>query len=173
MQIEFLVRPEEPADIEMVFTVNELAFGRQDEARLVDLLRPTHNTLLSLVAVKHPRVIGHCLFTPVEIRRERAVVAHGAALGPVAVHPEFQRKGIGSALIRQGMEELKAMGHAFVVVLGHSGYYPRFGFEISQQYGIRCKWNTPPEVFMVHELTPGALKTASGVVHYAPEFDSV
>jgi putative acetyltransferase len=84
-------------------------------------------------------------------------MAEGVGLGPVAVLPDFQNEGFGSRLIRAGVERCRAAGQGFMVVLGHSDYYPRFGFRPSVEFGIRSEWGVPDEAFMVMELEEGAL----------------
>lgn len=168
-----MVRLEAPADAAAVFHVNESAFGRPDEARLVERLRSTDTTLLSLVAEVNGRVVGHVLFTTVELKSENGASAGGAALGPVAVLPDHQRQGIGDALIRDGLEMLRQMGQPFCVVLGHSSYYPRFGFQPTDLFGIRCQWDVPPEVFMALALRPDGLEGKTGTVMYAEAFQDV
>lgn len=164
------IREEELHDIAAVRYVNEQAFGGPAEADLVDALRSRHKVTLSLVAVKDERVVGHILFSPVTIKS--GVKAFSAlGLGPMAVLPEYQRRGIGSALVRAGLADCRKMGHECVVVLGHREYYPRFGFVPASKWGIECKWGVPDEVFMVIELREGALRGRAGVAKYQPEFD--
>jgi len=162
-----LVRRERPADRSSIHRLNQLAFGRPAEAELVDALRSAGAVLLSLVAVEQGGVVGHILFSPVTIDSALAV-----GLGPMAVQPGRQRAGIGSALIRASLEELRRAGHCAVVVLGHPGYYPRFGFVRASQHRIRWEHDCPEEAFMVLELRPGGLP-AGGVVRFRPEFDGV
>jgi putative acetyltransferase len=92
--------------------------------------------------------------------------AEGVGLGPVAVLPEFQNEGIGSQLIWAGIERCREAGQGFMVVLGHSDYYPRFGFRPSVEFGIRSEWDVPDEVFMVMELEAGVLENKSGINRY-------
>ncbi len=94
-------------------------------------------------------------------------------MGPVAVTPERQKQGIGSALIREGLERLRQAGYELLVVEGSPAYYPRFGFLDASPFGITCQFNPPPGCFMVLELRPGAAKGKSGVVYYTPEFEAV
>jgi putative acetyltransferase len=94
-------------------------------------------------------------------------------LAPMAVAPEHQRKGIGSALVRAGLEQCKRLGFGAVVVLGHPAYYPRFGFMSSAHFGIACEYEVPEDVFMVVELQPGFLRGASGKVKYHAAFGDV
>lgn len=91
----------------------------------------------------------------------------------MAVLPECQRQGIGSLLVREGLRECQRIGHEIVVVLGHPEYYPRFGFVPASSKGLRSEYDVPDEVFMVAELTPGALKGRTGLVKYHPEFNAV
>ena len=165
------IRAERAEDFEAVRRVNEAAFGRPDEARLVDRLRGVRPHV-SLVAVEEGRVVGHIFFSPVSIESlARGVAAMG--LGPMAVVPERQGGGVGSRLVREGLQECRRAGCGVVVVLGHADYYPRFGFARAGGKGLRCKWPVGDEHFMVSELTPGALDGAGGLVEYRPEFDEV
>ncbi len=166
------IRPETPADIPAIFHVNQRAFGRDNEARLVNKLRGENAITLSLVAQVDEAIVGHILFSPVTIR-DGETEWQALGLGPVAVLPEFQKQGIGSKLIRAALAELKMRGHGVVIVLGHAEYYPRFGFQPSQPFGIRWEVDVPAEVFMLTELTPGALRGRRGVVRYHPAFADV
>ena len=91
----------------------------------------------------------------------------------MAVAPGNQRQGIGSALVRAGLDECKKLGFGAVVVLGHADYYPRFGFVPSTRFGIGCEYDVPEDVFMAMELQQGALRGVSGKVKYHPAFGSV
>jgi putative acetyltransferase len=166
------VRPEAAGDETSVREVNVAAFPGPAEADLVDKLRSAQVITLSLVAVSNDRIVGHALFSPVNIESGGAGLA-GLGLGPVAVLPDFQRRDIGSSLIKAGIAQLRRDGQTFVVVLGHPDYYPRFGFRPTAEFGIRCEWDVPPEAFMVMELCEGALAGHKGVVKYRPEFDEV
>jgi putative acetyltransferase len=95
------------------------------------------------------------------------------ALGPMAVRPASQRRGIGSALVHEGLNACRALGHDVVVVLGHARFYPRFGFVPARSVGLMSEYAVPDEAFMVAELTPGALRNRRGVVYYASEFSLV
>jgi putative acetyltransferase len=116
------VRHEQPQDIPLIQKVNELAFGRTNEAELVNRLRDGGAGTLSLVAVEEGQVAGHLLFSPVTIESGESS-SEGVGLAPAAVLPEYQKQGIGSELIGQGIKELKDAGHSVVVVLGHPDYY--------------------------------------------------
>ena len=95
------------------------------------------------------------------------------ALAPLAVAPAYQKKGIGGRLIGQGLAAAKELGFSSVIVLGHSGYYPRFGFQKASKWGIKCPFEVPDEVFMALELTPRALSGHAGTVQYPSEFYEV
>lgn len=161
------IRAERMEDISAVRRVNELAFGQPNEANIVDSLRASARPYISLVAVQDEQVIGHIFFSPVTIEAEEPSAVLG--LAPMAVLPEYQRQGIGSQLVREGLKECQRIGCDVVVVLGHPEYYPRFGFVPASRKGLRCQYQVPDEVFMVAELKPNAL-TARGLVKYRPEF---
>jgi putative acetyltransferase len=158
-------RPENPDDMHAIRRVHELAFQRKSEADLMDALRDSGDFIISLVAVQDDQVVGHVLFSPVVIRNEKSA-STAMGLGPLAVLPAYQRKGIGSKLVTQGLQACKTNGYPIVVVLGHPAYYPRFGFTPSKPLGITCEGEAPEEAFMVVELEEGALKGVSGVVSY-------
>ena len=164
-----MVREELPEDISAVRLVNVRAFGRTQEADIIDKLRQNCSDLLSLVAVRQNDVVGHILFSPATVESEDRSV-QGMGLAPIAVRPDCQRQGIGSELIRAGIEKLKSSRCAFVVVLGHLQYYPRFGFERASRYGIRSEWQVPEEAFMILMLDESEMRSVSGVAKYRPEF---
>jgi putative acetyltransferase len=163
------IRRERPVDAAAVREVNMLAFGQPDEAALVHRLRQRAALYLGLVAVDEGAIVGHILFTPVPLHAGDGIVTL-LALAPMAVRPGRQREGIGSALVREGLAACHAEGHDVVVVVGHPGFYPRFGFVRAQPLGITSEPAFPDEAFMVAELTPGALQGRRGVIRYGPEF---
>ena len=168
-----IIRAETPVDIPAIRRVNELAFGRPEEAKLVEKLRAAAAITLSLVAIQNEEVVGHVVFSPVTIRAEDGSGVAAVALGPVAVLPEWQNQGVGGALIRQGLAECQGAGHELVIVLGHRDYYPRFGFVAAAKHNIHYPQPLPEGVFMVAELQPQALNNVRGVVHYHPAFADV
>jgi len=168
------VRPERPDDHEAVFEINHEAFGGDSEARLVEALRrsPAFIPELSLVALDGSRTVGHILFTKILVRDSGQ--SHDAlALAPMGVLPAHQKQGIGTALVRRGLQDARALGHSVVIVVGHPEYYPRFGFVPAKPLGIRAPFEVPSEAFMVLELRPNALKGVHGEVEYPPEFNPV
>lgn len=162
------IRVERPGDHAAVAALHVRAFGQPAEARLVEALRAAGAATLSLVAERDGRVLGHVLFSPVVVRDgTRAWDAIG--LGPVAALPEQQRQGIGSALVRAGLDACRELGHRVVFVLGHATYYPRFGFRPAVAAGLRWEHGHDGS-FFVAELDAGALEGRRGVVCYRPEF---
>jgi len=155
----------------MVRAITEQAFGQALEADIVDKLRAQCEEVLSLVAEDKDLVVGHILFSPVVIETPERAVA-GMGLAPVSVAQDRQRKGVGSALIRQGLAMLRASGCPFVIVLGHPEYYPRFGFQPASKFGIQCPWEgVPDEAFMIRMLNEDAMKGVSGRARYRDEFN--
>ena len=164
------IRPETPDDSRPVRQINELAFGQPAEADLVDKLRRTCADALSLVA-DDGEVVGHILFTPVVVQGTEQRLA-GMGLAPMAVRPDRQRQGVGSQLVRRGLELLSERGCPFVVVVGHPEYYPRFGFAPASKHGLLSQWEGMPDAaFMVLVLDAQAMAGASGVAKYRDEFN--
>jgi putative acetyltransferase len=164
------VRSESDVDRAAIRAVNEAAFGSPVEADIIDALRAKGVELVSLVADRDGAILGHILFSPVSLAGHDALELMG--LGPMAVLPREQRKGIGSALVREGLRQCRQLGAQAVVVVGHPQYYPRFGFAPASRYGIRCEYDVPDDVFMIAELETGALRNASGLVRYDSAFGS-
>jgi putative acetyltransferase len=160
------IREERPGDIIAIREVNQRAFRQDEEGNIVDALRSNGAVLLSLVAALNGRVVGHIMYSPASIGDE----VTGAALGPMAVLPEHQRRGIGSQLVETGNAKLKDAGYPFIAVLGHAGFYPRFGFRPASTFGIRCEWDVPDDVFMVLVLDPAKMQDVRGLAKYRPEF---
>jgi NAD(P)H dehydrogenase (quinone) len=166
-----LIRNEEEKDRAAVHALNVVAFETPTEANLVDALRQKARPVVSLVAQVNQTVVGHIMFSPVKLSGHSELIIMG--LAPMAVEPEHQRKGIGSALVRAGVEQCKKLGCGAVVVLGHPEYYPRFGFAPSASFGISCEYDVPEEVFMAIELQPGFLDGVPGKVKYHAAFGSM
>ena len=162
------IRRETPADHPAIRALHEQAFGGPAEARLVDALRAAKKLVVSLVAVHQERLVGHIAFSPVMVT-DAPVGLRAVGLAPMSVLPEFQNRGIGSRLVREGLDACKRRGEAVVVVLGHATYYPRFGFLKATEYGLNNEYSAI-DSFMVLELQAGALQNVHGVVKYAPEF---
>jgi putative acetyltransferase len=163
------IRPEIPEDLASIYYVNQKAFGRSQEADLVDKLRKRGVLTISLVAVQETVIVGHIAFSPVEIASQKS--SFGAlTLAPIAVLPTHQNKGIGSQLVIAGLEECRRLGHEIVVLAGHPNYYPRFGFVPAYPKGVECEFEVPDEAWMIRELKEGALAGRRGKVRFQPEF---
>jgi putative acetyltransferase len=166
-----LIRVEEQRDWAAVHAVNVSAFETPLEATIVDALRDQAQPLVSLIAEDNGAIVGHIMFSPVSLSGHPALGIMG--LAPMAVAPAHQRKGIGSALVRAGLDQCRQLGFGAVVVLGHPVYYPRFGFSSSARFGIGCEYEVPEEAFMVVELLAGVLRGASGTAKYHAAFSDV
>lgn len=165
------IRPEQPDDIAAVREINETAFGQPTEAAIVDTLRTACPDAVSLVAVEDDRIVGHIFFSPVFVSAGNEAT-QGMGLAPMAVLPERQRQGIGSLLVRAGIETLRERNCPFIIVLGHPEYYPRFGFVPASHYGLSCQWDgVPDEAFMALILDEAAVAGISGTARYRDEFD--
>jgi len=148
------------------------AFGREDEARIVDRLRGKADPQGALVALCEGRVVGHALLGPVAIRGAGGETA-AFALAPLAVDPDFQGQGVGSALVRAGIDAAGDLGEQVIFVLGEPAFCVRFGFEPAARHGLRFPSPVPEEAFMVLELETGALGGRRGEVIYPAAFSSV
>ncbi|MEX1231038.1 MAG: N-acetyltransferase [Planctomycetaceae bacterium] len=166
-----MIRDEEPRDIADVRRINEGAFETPAEARLVDALQEQVASLISLVAIVDDAVVGHILFSPVTLEGHPQLKLAG--LAPMAVLPSHQRQGIGTALVTAGLERCREAGYDAVVVLGHPGFYLRFGFVPASRFEIRSEYDVPDEVFMIAELRPHALDGVSGVIRFHTAFKDV
>jgi putative acetyltransferase len=164
------IRQETPAAQDAIRHVNRVAFGQDEEARLVDALQDGGHVRLSLVAERESQVVGHILFSTLPIITEAGTVP-ALALAPMAVLPAFQNQGIGSALVRSGLEACREQGHRIVVVLGHPHFYPRFGFRSDLAKRLASPY--AGEAFMAIELVAGALDGVTGRVAYPPPFDGL
>jgi putative acetyltransferase len=166
-----VIRAEEERDWPAVHAVNASAFATSTEARLVAMLRERAQPLISLVAENNGEIVGHIIFSPVVLSGHGHLKILG--LGPMAVLPKHQRKGIGAALVRAGLEQSKQLGFGAVVLVGHPDYYPRFGFRTVSHFDIACEFEVPKETFMVLELESGFLAGVSGTIRYHPAFSEV
>lgn len=161
-----IIRDEKPADAEAIRALISAAFRDAEhssgtEAAIVDVLRTAQVMTVALVAQDGDDVIGHIAFSPVTIDGE-AMDWYG--LGPVAVLPERQGLGIGQALIRTGLERLRALGAQGCVVLGDPAYYRRFGFHADRRLRLA---DVPPDYFQCLAL---AGEIPEGSVSYHPGF---
>ncbi|MET9256379.1 N-acetyltransferase [Streptomyces sp. NPDC003717] len=168
MSASWSTRPETPADVPAVREIVRAAFPTPEEATLVDALRADSEAWiegLSVVAVDDDdRPVGHALLTRCHIGDAPAL-----CLAPVAVRPDAQRTGAGSAAVRAALAAARGLGEAHVVVLGDPAYYPRFGFARASVHGIRLSIEVPDDAVMALTLDPGRPLPA-GTVRYAVPF---
>lgn len=167
------IRPETPSDIPAIRHVNELAFARPNEARLVDALREAARPFLSLIAETDGEIVGHICFSRAEVERPDGHKVEILGLAPMAVLPERQNQGIGSQLVKAGLDTCREAGYGVVIVLGHPDYYPRFGFVPAAPRGLVSEYDVPEPVFMMTELVPGAAAEVQGVARYHEAFRDV
>jgi putative acetyltransferase len=165
------IRAENILDYPTIAKVNNLAFGGKKEAKLVDIIRTSNAYIpeLSLVAEIEDRVVGYIMFSYVDLAAENKLPV--LSLAPMAVHPQFQRQGIGKTLLTTGLELADKRGEALIVVLGYPKLYHPFGFQPSINYQIECPFDVPEDVFMVKQLS-GYEDNYKGKVIYPPGFQT-
>jgi putative acetyltransferase len=166
------IRAATAADAEAVDEVIRAAFagtefGYQGEAELVRMIDADRDTLVSLVAERDGVIVGHVLFSRMDVEADGAALS-GAGLAPVSVAPEVQGQGIGDALIRAGLDTLRARGVAISFVLGHESYYPRFGYSSDLAARFASPFAGPH--FMAMMLDSDAAWPLGGRADYAPAF---
>jgi putative acetyltransferase len=163
------IRPETDADHTAVREVTAAAFGREDEARLVDTIRASAEYVpaLTLVAEDDGRIVGHVMYSYSALEGSETRLLQ---LSPLSVAPDRQGGGIGAALTRESLRLADERGEPLVLVLGHPTYYPRFGFRQASTLGLQApnpEW--PDEAFMAVPLT-GYNASLRGRVAFAPAF---
>ncbi len=174
IKISLVIRPETKKDYDAITEINNLAFKRETEGKLVQNLRQNPNFVpeLSLIAEKDNRIIGHILFYPIKINEDN--LKHDSlALAPMSVHPDYQNKGVGSKLVQEGLKRAQKLGYKSVIVLGHPDYYPRFGFKPASNWNIRAPFEVPNKAFLALELKKDGLKDITGTVEYPKEYIDV
>ena len=171
--MEIKIREEQKNDYPIIYKVVELAFkgmefSDQTEHFLVDRLRLTDAYIpqLSLVAELNGEIVGHIMFTKAEIISDDNIVP-SLILAPVSVHPNYQKSGIGGALIREAHKRAVELGYQSAVLIGHKEYYPKFGYKTAIDFGIEFPLDVPHEFCMVAELQPGSLKGVHGLLKFA------
>ena len=162
-------------DLNDVLLVEKKAFGHDKEAILVkDLLSdPSAKPLFSILAFENNKAIGHILFTSARLEGTQND-ASISLLAPLAVLPGYQNRGVGGKLIAHGLNLLSGAGVDLVFVLGHPGYYPRYGFNPAGEQGFEAPYPIPEEhanAWMVQELRPGIVGSVSGKVRCANMLD--
>ena len=175
--MEVTIRQEKPSDHKAVFELIASAFETEKfsdhkEQFLVERLRKSNAFIpeLSLVSEYENKIVGHVLLTNLKIINALNQF-ESLALAPVSVHPVFQQKGIGGKLIKEAHRRAKELGYQSIVLLGHENYYPKFGYQRADLFGIEFPFDVPKENCMAIELTSGALKEVNGMVEYPKEFN--
>lgn len=164
MQTKFFIRPETPGDYSAIDNITSAAFDHKDEAALVAQLREDGDAVLSLVAEERGQLIGHILLSTMKAPFK------ALGLAPVSVHPDHQNKGVGSALIKNAIEEAKARGFDAIFLLGEPAYYTRFGFNIEDAKTFQSPYAGP--YFMALPLGPG-FQASDAEIEYAPAFQQL
>lgn len=176
MNIE--IRKEEKEDFKTVFELIRLAFENEEmsdhkEQFLVERLRNSDAFVpeLSLVAEVDNQIAGYILLTKIKIEDKDKNNYISLALAPVAVLPGYQGKGIGGKLIQAAHKIARELGFGSVVLLGHENYYPKFGYKLTKEFGIKLPFEVPEENCMAIELSQNTLQNVSGIVRYPKEFE--
>ena len=166
------IRPESDRDYEEIAKVNDLAFDRDNESKLIKSIRNSDRFIpeLSLVAELDNKIVGHIMFSYIDLAYEQTVKV--LALAPIAVLPKYQHQGIGSLLVKTGLEKAKRMQAPMVVVLGEPEFYHRFEFKPASKYSIDSPFDIPDEYFMVKFLTDED-RNYSGKIKYPAAFSEV
>jgi len=163
---DVMIRAERPGDAAAIRSVHLAAFPSPAEGMLIDALRAAGHLTISRVAETRDGVAGHVAFSPVSVA---AGARGGLGLGPIAVRPRDQRRGIGSRLVVDALAEARRAGARFIVVLGEPAFYARFGFAPAARWGLADEYGGGA-AFQALELTPAAIPRGAGLVRYAPEF---
>ena len=164
------IRAARADDAQAIRDVTDAAFGGSEESALIDRLQQDGLVEVSLVAVEDGEIVGHIIFSTLEITDlEHNNPIRAVSLAPMAVAPTHQRLGIGSALIHQGIEKCKELGIEAIVVVGHADYYPRFGFSAHLAKCLKSPFSG--HFFMVKPLKEGIFDEFSGIVIYPSAFE--
>lgn len=177
--MKVVIRTEEIKDYKSTYQVVKSAFFREDkpdnfnEWKLIEDVRKSKEFQreLSLVAVFKNEVVGHILFTHLDIIGESDTYK-SIVLAPIAVKPEYQNKGIGHQLMEEGIKKVKKLGFGSIIVMGHPSYYTKFGFELSSKWHIGLDDDFESKYLFGLELIEGALTNVNGNIKYIDAFYS-
>ena len=180
-KLNITMRGERPDDYEAILRLTYEAFltldypgrRRMDEHYLIYLLQSSKHVIsdLCFVAEYEGEIVGHILYTKSSFKRPDNSEANTITFGPLSVLPKYQRRGIGSTLVRHSMDKAQELGYKAVLITGVPDYYPKLGFKRASSYNLILPDFPIPDAFMVYELKPEYL-TGGGIYHsWAPEFD--
>lgn len=158
------IRTEQPADQAAIFDIHQWAFAGNAEAELVDALRDAGEVAISLVAEQEGKIVGHILFSKLKAPMRTL------SLAPIGILPDYQKQGIGSALIQAGLAQARNEDWEAVFVLGDPTYYTRFGFAVDAANGYDCPYTG--EYFMAYFLTSNPVP-ATGKITYPTPFQAL
>ena len=169
--MDLTIRVTEVSDRADIRSIHTLAFGQSDEADLTVALLddPSAAPVLSLLAIVEQKAIGHILFSKAHLTGAEPPFSV-SILAPLAVVPDFQDRGVGGALVREGLQRSRGADTDLVFVLGHPEYYPRHGFEPAGRLGLDAPFPIADEnadAWMVQALRPDLLGTVTGRVRCA------
>ena len=174
--MNFIIRKETKEDYQFTEQVVKKAFEKelysdQNEHSLVSNLRNSDSFIpdLSLVALYNGKIIGHILLSKIFIINNESKKA-SLALAPMSVFPEYQNRGVGKRLISTALNKAKSLNFESVIVMGHSNYYPKFGFEKASKWSLKAPFEVSDEFLMAIELKENALKIESGIIEYPDVF---
>lgn len=166
------IRTENENDHREVEELTRKAFWREEriekigigcnEHYMVHRLRKENGIMeLNLVAEIDGQIVGHVIYSRAHILKPDGVKFDVINFGPLSVLPEFQKQGVGSALMEYSIKEAKRLGYGGILFFGHPTYYPRFGFVEAKEFDIKSKWGNFP-AFMAMELKEGFFKDVTG-----------
>ena len=167
---DIFVRQEQDGDELAIYNLHMAAFGQKAEAEIVEKLRQSGDSYLSLLAESEGELVGHVIYSRVNVQQNPESLSV-LGLGPIAVLPRYQKLGVGSSLVQKSLKLCESKGIAAIVLLGHTSYYPRFGFEPASHYDLYFRGQDIGDAFMVKALKAYALQKLSGDVHYKAAFD--
>ncbi|WP_437193395.1 GNAT family N-acetyltransferase [Planctomicrobium sp. SH527] len=167
-EVEFAILVKLPEDREAIRRLRAEAFAGSVEADLVDALRDDDYSEVSTVVTSDGPIIGHILFSRVSIVTEDRTV-EALSLAPMAVHPDFQRRGIGTRLLYAGLRRCEKLGHRIVLVLGHPEFYGQFAFSAKLAQQIESPFGGG-DAWMAMELVENAMRKVVGRVEFSPPF---
>lgn len=161
------IEPERPTHHDAIATLLDMAFGGRGESGLVERLRQGGHMVVALVARYGGQLAGHAMFSHLACEVDGRPVK-AVALAPLAVRPDLQRRGIGTALVQRGVQRLEEEDVEAIIVLGDPAYYGRFGFSSGLAEKLSAPFHGP--AFMALELAPGALSGRRGSIKFPAAF---